>query len=867
MSSLINFAWKLRRNQNNNDGDDRLDEEDHLYNHHRTFNPMHPTVLPGLQESHSSDASTVLTDWKHEDFFCIPRRHVITPEGLKPRRSFADLRDELMLGDVVEPMPNSPLKEASPEDPKKQASSNDESNNFQEMTSSAIISAEVLVTSLLPVAQEADHASNPIMWKIMPEALPLQNDVDRNQQQRYGDGAAVLPPLPTRSWSTEGAWSSPTPANSSSQNGSWPPSTGRGSWATMPTAESPNLVPGRARTAVGNLVALQQDPPGTTPLQETSRDWAYSPEERNVDAMYSPMLSRASGKKINKRTHPPLPNIVEHHRVVSGMSQIKGNKARFGDQKASESRGQPLCSSSSTAVSNQSVSTLSTLPAPSPLTRRDLLLPTTTAVVSEAVTVVPEPQDAQVVVTEKQHSHAGFNWTVTSVHGSSSGSTASKRTIKSVVFADDDALAQGIDRDLRHIKARGQQQMKEELILSALERLQDDLTLVSDVEGLLGDGSSQGMFAWFVPTPLDQEGILTGFSESTRDSITDQLDLLLTELPAQVVTPPDFPHSPAATRSKCPADDHDRVRDALSFCKVLVQMAIPESEKEESSLQGTEEIGKWRFLPGLREAIGLLPFAETPHGRGADSSFFSLPGDDNCDTPMTSNLSVGASTLTTVVNNGMSPTTPRNARGAKLRPQNGLHLRQAIQLVSTGLQKLTEACASLCTIDAQSLSKSSVADQIQQVYLQMLAMNQRDLKSIVDAFEFEFDANESYDYEVSDDEGNDSPILFAATLGFGTLADISDDRDDDSFATGPISPPRHGDFCATPGAAVDDVAPHHDDDSFERDGPRRRKVGRAEHAAAEEREAAPADDSSNRTTASSKRTTGSHYEPLERLEL
>lgn len=916
MSSLLAFIWRRRRSHLTEEDRPKV-EEDHLYNHHRTFNPRLSPVPPGLLESHSSDATMVMADYKPDEFICIPRRRVVTPDGLKPRRSMVDLRDELLLGDIFE------LLILAVSSTKNESSTNEEQISKSNSTAIIPVSANAHETALVPVTQiakptenasnwkvipVAKAAQNPSMWKAMPEALS-RSQMTWNQQQNRPCVAvlpplptrnvAVLPPLPTRSWSTEGAWSSPSPAYSS-QNGSWPPSSERnGSWGnTTPSAESPNLVPGRARTAVGNLVALQQDPPGTTPVKETSDDWAYSPQEQSVETMFSPMFSRASSRNNNNasRTYP-LPNIAERG-VIAGMSQVKSRQAEYHkreeDEEGIESMYSPLHSSKKRGLNADSSASVSTLPTPSPLVRRAGRQPTTTAINNNATgTILPEHHQGTKAVTLHEHVQAGYSWTVTSSSNSSNsnGSKASKRTIKavtnSVVVLDGNVHVHALDGDMQLAKARSQHHTKEALILAALERLQDDLALVSDVKGLLGGGSFQGMFDWFVPTPLDEEGILTGFSEAKRYSIIEKLDLLLNELISGVNSQEFFLNSSMVDISDFKENAHEELSAALSFCKTLVQMAIPEIEKEESSLQGADELGKWQFLPGLREAIGILPtIAETPPSRGGDSSFFSLPADDDCETPMTSNLSIGASTLTTVFNNGMSPaTTPHNGNMARmtLKQQNGLHLRQAIQLISTGLQKLTQACLALSQMDATAATMSyqglaRVVHQIKQTYLQMLAISQRDLKSVVDAFEFEQqEMDDSYECdEDSEDDDDDEEvirkeevIMNVSTLYSGKLPNIIlDDRGDSSIVTGPLPPlPRKVDLSSTDhcGDGHGCPAPHHrhaeifecDDDDL------RRQMGSTDRddTPVEEREAAPrddadeADDCSWRALASPSKTT------------
>ena len=374
-----------------------------------------------------------MTEYKREDFICIPRQRVVTPDGLKPRRSIVDLRDELMLGNIAEMLvPDSSAKNELPTDKDK----------FHRISSRAGVLEKVEETALIPVEQDTEQAQEPSSWKVvMPKAFPRKEMPWK--QQPYRSGAAFLPPIPTRSWSTEGGWSPPIPAGSS-PNGSSPPSTRRGSWGTTPSAESPNLVPGQARTAVGNLVALQQDPPGTTPVKDTSYDWAYSPQERGVETMYSPMYSRASSRNAS-RTYP-LPRIAEQS-VIAGMSQVKSSRARCNEQECEviEPMYSPLRFNNMASIKANSNAGVSTLAAPSPLVRSSTV---TNSAAVVATTAAPDHQGTEVILSQ-QRSNAGYSWTVTSSSDGSNASKASKLSIKaatnSVILLDDDVLVHVLD--------------------------------------------------------------------------------------------------------------------------------------------------------------------------------------------------------------------------------------------------------------------------------------------------------------------------------------------------------------------------------------------------------------------------------------
>lgn len=839
----------------------------------------------------------------------------VTPDGFKPRRSICDIRNELIQfrddhchhhrGSAASSVTSRHRNEHSSSTTQVKLNNGGRRSTNATITNTAtpvqvILNENNNCRAIVPVSamrQEHQHGiyrsghgeqSNPTLVSQIPQ--PNINYL-MNQESNYSSGLAVLPPLPIRSWSTEG---NTTPAtNASSGQHNYGSSTGRVSFATngsatttttmqpmTPSAESPNFEPGRTLTAVGNLIVamehnMQLDPPGTTPLQDMSHHytqqddntWEYSPQEQNVETMFSPLLLHNRPSLIDSNVHNrSIQKSTKSHRSTSSISQLP-MIAEQVTKSSNLSMPTTTCNASfhdigdgakSFKNNSRHIRSASLLVPSGP--PYDGTAPTSTKKQlmvthhSSNSTIVPlmrydSNEDNGSYSEEKRQN--GYSWTVTSTPSQSSSSstgskTASKKTItstsNSIVVIDSDHLllaqqtdpnigqfrscANSTDRSIQLRKAKSQNRVKEELIISALERLQDDLQLVSDVEGLLQVGNSHiigrnnttpnmnqmrhmqlpsqsSMYDWFVSTPMDKEGILTGFTDVTRYAILDKIDFLIHDYidmnsPDLVETLP-----------------HPSLREALVFCTLLVKMAIPEAEKEDSSLQGTEEVGHWHFTSGLREVIGLpsLDGSATPTRErgGGDASFFSLPDDDlhdNCDTPMTSNVSIGASTLTSIVR-GDQHGVSRPAFGTSIALQqqqqkqyNGLYLRQAIQLFTTGIQKMSMACHQLLELKGRSLNPSNllqVAAMIQKSYLQLLSMNQNDLKSIVDAFEFEIcansfienDENEGEEIcEITDDDEDppeihpvnsvDSPILFAETIGFGIL-NTGSHHDDTSF--------------------------------------------------------------------------------------
>jgi hypothetical protein len=126
---------------------------------------------------------------------------------------------------------------------------------------------------------------------------------------------------------------------------------------------------------------------------------------------------------------------------------------------------------------------------------------------------------------------------------------------------------------LRRQKTKNQRRNKEDLLISIFERLQDDTNLVSDVlnELKLSTGN------WDVSMSLDSENIFTGFSKKTRAILCKNMDAVLKDM--KVASPEDF--TPLPSQIPNFADTYDDLEQALLFCRSLIGTAIPQSEKPE----------------------------------------------------------------------------------------------------------------------------------------------------------------------------------------------------------------------------------------------------------------------------------------------
>ena len=539
-----------------------------------------PEAIASQSSSDSSTiGSTIISD---PSFIHIPRRRgvVVTPAGLLPRKSFAEIRLELGI-------PDSPGSVA----PKEQ----DPTINrrilrvqHQSYSKTSSMSSPESSEALAPIHEE-------------------QNDL------------LDLPSRPTRSWtpSTTSGYSSPPPSQANSSQ-----------W----TAESPHLIPGLTRTAVGNLFALQtsgmlsnpNDPPGTTPLKSTtqgsnddSQQWNYSPQEDRVEDMFSPLTAKSQTSKSEQ--------IVE--------------KA-------------------------------------------------TTALFSPCLLSDPRPR-----------------------------TTRTKEVI----------IDKWKNIDMQGIKARNQKHQKGDLVLQVFERVQDNTDLIQDLQSL-----------YYCKIQFHHP-LLTGLPEKSRYEVLDRIDMILRELNQDATS--DFFFSPGKIELKV---DHSELKTALVITRSLVELAIPESEKETSSL--TASTGYWKFL--YHESVGL----SVPDTPTANESYFSLP--EAATTPMTSNVSLGNSTLTT-----------RPQTTAGIPHHDGLELRQALQNYSHSLQLVGTAVEQL--LDTNELFHA--IESIKKGVTDLWKLSTTELTSMVDAFEF-----------ILEEDKLGGSILHANFLGSGSVVSREDDDDDGS---------------------------------------------------------------------------------------
>jgi hypothetical protein len=674
MTSLLAFVWRRKANalspkpSSNNQNNTGRDE------------PPASPVPPVITSSTSSSSDTLQDEHENVAYWKVPTLHApCTPEGLRPRPSATTLRHELDL----------------------------------------------------PAQQQAQEPSMPWFSR------------DLLSQPR-----AVLPPrpMPSSSWSLQGTFSSPPVSTNSFY------ARNHGDYEHDGIAESPQLQPGRARTAVGALVALQQQqqqqqPPqwlGSSyypglPLQQQQQQqepsYTQSPNvlpKRSYDWDAEDQREDECGEEVPYYSLDPVENARTPLRVLQHQHQQHQHE-RLNNQSPISNSSSPVASPSSfsrpvVSYNNTKQDVNTSFSSRAGLIQSGVLRNQPTRYDFDPIVV---PDGDRVAGTEVVLPHQADHLTNMSAMSQSLADQESLYGNSRTVSADevddmvryDPALASG--DLLQNQNARNQRRVKEELLIAILERLQDDVQLVADV---------QAVFSGCNEPPVDkQDGLLTGFPSDTRMLIVRNLNAILTEMDS--VPSEEYFMSP----SQVPvyAETHDDLREALFFCRTAVQMAVPISERNQGLDKiSVEQQGRWQFLDGLRCAIGIIPPESPETVRGGDTSVFSLPSDSGQETPMTSNVS-----LTTTITSAVTTNFNDRTRHQTSAP-NGLQLRRTIEILSTILHKMAVACLGLSEreINGQAWNLGAQAsirltEDIKRNYLQLLAVKKEDVKALVDAFE------------------------------------------------------------------------------------------------------------------------------------
>lgn len=282
-------------------------------------------------------------------------------------------------------------------------------------------------------------------------------------------------------------------------------------------------------------------------------------------------------------------------------------------------------------------------------------------------------------------------------------------------------------------KNKNQRRAKEQLLMGVVQRLQHNLDLIADVDALHEEDER-----WFVKTPMESEGLLTGFSKSKRKDLRKYIRSILNEM--RVARPEEFFLSPSQIPGM--ADTHNDLHDALVFLDGILQIAVPLSDQNPGD--------RWTCKPEIRHTMGITSIPESKFKqsvyndcssfvtvsypllviytgpsivRGGDTSVFSLPSDSA--TPCTSNVSL-ATTIT-------SQPSGRGTQARSKPTHEAGQIRRSIEIISTLLQKMSVACNSMAN---RTSAEDSIraTEEIKRNYLQLMTMKNQDVRCVVDAF-------------------------------------------------------------------------------------------------------------------------------------
>ena len=516
------------------------------------------------------------------------------------------------------------------------------------------------------------------------------------------------------SWSLQGALSSP-PASTSSCS------------PYSDVATSPNLVPGQARTAVGALVGSQQSLQQQEPVTH---------DNKNAQSM-SILPPRTNDYMDHKKKEEE--DYFAHPYSMPDNTTFPGR--RYREDETAHLQYQPLNSARNSPVGTperQPKSPMGSTIAPSP---SSLVLKQShhhhhhhgveetkehdVSFSSQARLINTEeddfhPYDLEPIVSTGTEVVLCQHEDPRNMSAMSQSATMDHETLMSRTVSDD-ADSIGGDRENTFFLYRddgfqmptSKQHRKEceDLFIQALERLQDNVDMVVNVENIIGDTMTFG--DWFTKTNIDEENLLTGFHMSKRLAIEQHLTVIIQELERKQT------HVDGQCKSSDQqlfASTHEILCDSLHFCRRLVSISIAEKSDK-----------KHQVKDGIQASLGVM-LPESPEiQRGGDTSVFSLPPDDH--TPMTSNVSV-----TTTITTHVSPPTNRYLQSS------GLQLRRTIEQVASLLQMMTRATESICSIEGDGLRLETettirITEEIRRTYQQMVALDGRELIALMDAFE------------------------------------------------------------------------------------------------------------------------------------
>lgn len=434
------------------------------------------------------------------------------------------------------------------------------------------------------------------------EELELPAHVSKKQKDvpNFLPNLPPMPILPSKSFS-------PQVTNSSFYS--------RDSSSAM-VAESPDL--GHARTAVGALVAKSQGVVSSKPLRKSipeaklgvlpPQTWKQFDKDEEMPETRLGVLPLRTWQQMEDEKDDEDISYQRLHDSMDIWSPDRGRSAPASPESTVNSSILPSPSGSSWREWQQD--------------QRDVSYSSREGLVRKQMGPLSYNFDP-ITQEERQDIHDGPNYVVASdvtnvsiLSQSSAAHNDSIHSLDSVRYSRGsrsqyyryEQPEEPMEDALMRRKAKSQGLAKEQHLMGVVQRLQHSLDLVSDVDALHEDDR------WFVKTPMDREGLLTGFSEGTRSKLLKYVRSVLNEM--YVAQPEEFFLSPSQIERI--AETHDDLHDALVFLEGMLQIAIPLSEQNPG--------GRWTCAPEIRSAMGITSIPESKYSRTIAQRIFISTG-------------------------------------------------------------------------------------------------------------------------------------------------------------------------------------------------------------------------------------------------
>jgi hypothetical protein len=314
-------------------------------------------------------------------------------------------------------------------------------------------------------------------------------------------------------------------------------------------AESPNLKVGQAKTAVGSLLAMTEDNTHVS-FHESTKDPIRLHQESSILPPRAWLEDHRTIEEANdfsiELPYEALNDSKNHH-----LSPMKNQQGFQRPESPSDDESSIHASPSSNHWRNS-------MPAPHQHPETSF----TRGFLNAEHNHSRDHYDFHPIVGDKDL-FANEKLNMSGI----SQSTKDLESLHSLMDEDEDdveeeseyyQMMQTDEQDFSNTERR----LKEELLLSTLERLQDGPDLVLEVMTALRESIGQQG----VSMRPGQDNLFTGFCADKREALAQNIDTILNELQ---VTPQEPEY----------AETYEDLQQALLFCRSLVRIAIPSTEK------------------------------------------------------------------------------------------------------------------------------------------------------------------------------------------------------------------------------------------------------------------------------------------------